>query len=682
MPRRPLSICIVGVGPRGLSVLERLCANARRSPHRRRVHIYLVDPWPAGAGAVWRTDQSQQLLMNTVACQITVFTDKSVSMDGPVEPGSSLYEWAQEVRGTNGREAAGRDERTVAEARRLGPDSYPTRAFFGSYLREMFARICLAAPPHVDITTHCTRAVALGGGHDTVVQQSVLLENGRLIDGLDAVVLSQGHVGAELSNQERLLSDQARKQGLLYVPPANPADVDLSGIAPGEQVLLRGLGLNFFDHMALLTSGRGGRFVRHGTDLVYEKSGLEPRLCATSRRGIPYHSRGENEKGAHGRYVPRLLTAQRIAQLHQRAQDGDRVYFGTDLWPLITRETECVYYSTLLDSCGRSSDREAFSELYLAAEREAHRVEILDAFGIPAESRWDWDRLAHPSAGRQFTGRDAFHTWLIEYLRQDVRQARGGNVSNPVKAALDILRDLRNEIRLAVDHGGLDGNSHRNDLEGWYTPLNAFLSIGPPAFRIEQMIALIKAGILEVTGPGAKIHADPGRPGFVCTSRDIPAPPVGARVLIEARLPEPDLRRTTDPLMRQLLDEGHITPFRIEGGCGTSYETGGLAVTARPGHVIDAQGRAHPRRFAHGVPTESVHWVTAAAARPGVDSVSLADADAIARAVLALPPALAAGRTGPGIPAGAATGARADTGGMAGTGAGTAAGAGGREVGS
>lgn len=669
MPTRPLSICVVGVGPRGLSVLERLCANARRSPHGPRVDIYLVDPWPAGAGAVWRTDQSRLLLMNTVACQITVWTDKSVSMDGPVEPGPSLYAWAQEVSdGADAGDAAGRGGQVVAEARRLGPDDYPTRAFFGSYLREMFARICLAAPPHISITTHCTRAVALSGGHDRAMRQSVLLENGRLIENLDAVILSQGHVGAELGDRERLLAERAREQGLRYVPPANPSDVDLTDIAPGEQVLLRGLGLNFFDHMALLTTGRGGRFVRHGGELVYEKSGQEPRLCATSRRGIPYHARGENEKGAHGRYVPQLLTAQRIAQLHHRAQDGDRVYFSTDLWPLIARETECVYYGTLLESCGRAFDREAFTELYLAAEPEAHRVEILDAFGIPAEDRWDWNRLAHPCAGQRFTNRDAFHTWLIDYLRQDIRRAREGNVSNPVKAALDILRDLRNEIRLAVDHGGLDGTSHRNDLEGWYTPLNAFLSIGPPAFRIEQMIALIKAEVLQVTGPGARIETEPDQMGFVCTTPDIPAPPVRARVLVEARLCQPDLRRTTDPLMRQLLDDGHVTPFRIEGGCGTVYETGGLAVTSRPGHVIDSHGRAHPRRFAHGVPTESVHWVTAAAARPGVDSVSLGDADAIARAVLALPPAPAAGRARTDAPG--AVGAPVGTDDLASTGAG------------
>jgi hypothetical protein len=34
------------------------------------------------------------------------------------------------------------------------------------------------------------------------------------------------------------------------------------------------------------------------------------------------------------------------------------------------------------------------------------------------------------------------------------------------------------------------------------------------------------------------------------------------------------------------------------------------------------------------VPTESVHWVTAAGIRPGVNSVILGDADAIARTCL------------------------------------------------
>jgi hypothetical protein len=50
------------------------------------------------------------------------------------------------------------------------------------------------------------------------------------------------------------------------------------------------------------------------------------------------------------------------------------------------------------------------------------------------------------------------------------------------------------------------------DLEHWYTPLNAFLSIGPPPRRVEEMIALIEAGSLEALGPACKCRPTPVRP--------------------------------------------------------------------------------------------------------------------------------------------------------------------------
>ncbi|WP_313879069.1 FAD/NAD(P)-binding protein [Streptomyces sp. FIT100] len=89
-----LSVGIAGTGPRGLTVLERLCAGAAARPPAGPVIVHAVDPAPAGAGRVWQTDQSPQLLMNTVAEQITVFTDASVSCAGAVVPGPNLYQWA------------------------------------------------------------------------------------------------------------------------------------------------------------------------------------------------------------------------------------------------------------------------------------------------------------------------------------------------------------------------------------------------------------------------------------------------------------------------------------------------------------------------------------------------------------------------------------------------------------
>ena len=162
-------------------------------------------------------------------------------------------------------------------------------------------------------------------------------------------------------------------------------------------------------------------------------------------------------------------------------------------------------------------------------------------------------------------------------------------MAGPLKAALDVLRDLRNEIRLVVDHGGSAGGSYRDELDRWYTPLNAFLSIGPPGRRIEEMVALIEAGVLDVIGPAdARPRVRRADGGFLAGSacgrrlggrasprssrrgcrsrpaahrRPAAAPPAGDRAV--RRVPHPASRRR--------------------------YETGGLDVTPRPVPAVDAR---------------------------------------------------------------------------------------------
>src|SRR3954453_21590240 len=128
-----LQLAIVGLGPRGLSVVERLCANAESLlPHGRELVIHIIDPHALQGGQVWRSTQDRVLLMNTVACQVTVFVDDTVECVGPVGTGASLYEWARSIAliGKPNVSEADRDE-----AISLGPDDYPSRAFYGSYLR-------------------------------------------------------------------------------------------------------------------------------------------------------------------------------------------------------------------------------------------------------------------------------------------------------------------------------------------------------------------------------------------------------------------------------------------------------------------------------------------------------------------------------------------------------------------
>ncbi|MER5827068.1 FAD/NAD(P)-binding protein, partial [Streptomyces mirabilis] len=133
-PAVDVALAVVGAGPRGTSVLERLCASAPELlPPGARLTVHMVDPSPPGPGRVWRTAQSPHLLMNTVASQVTLFTDDSVDCSGPVRPGPSLHTWA---------------------GGELGPDDYPTRAHYGRYLEWVFAEVVRGAPPGVRVEVH------------------------------------------------------------------------------------------------------------------------------------------------------------------------------------------------------------------------------------------------------------------------------------------------------------------------------------------------------------------------------------------------------------------------------------------------------------------------------------------------------------------------------------------------
>ena len=604
-------VVIVGVGPRGTSVLERLCASAQDFlSSSTQLTIHIVDPWPPGPGHIWRSEQSSQLLMNTVASQITLFTDESVVCPGPIRLGPSLYEWA------------------IDTEPGLGPDDYASRDQYGRYLEWVFRDVIHKIPPNIQVKLHTARAVCLEDApYD---RQTLTLSTGRTLSGLAAVVLAQSYLPLLATPEQQQLTTYANQHGLRYIPPTNPADVDLSSLVPNEPVLLRGLSLNFFDHMILLTTGRGGRFtnVSDGSGLRYHPSGYEPRLYAGSRRGILYQARGDNAKGICGRHTPLVLTNEVIASFRKRADSGDPPDFLREIWPLVAKEVEIVYYESMLGQQQHKLECLDFRTRFLATPHNSpQETQLLDELGISEADRWCWNRISRPYGERIFATTSIWQDWLLVYLGEDVKQAALGNAEGPLKAGLDVMRDLRNELRLIVDHDGLSGVSHRDHLDRWYTPLNAFLSIGPPRQRIEQMVALIEAGILHVLGPQLEVQAKDG--AWLAHSSKVLGSTVRVNTLIEARLPETNLGHTADELLAHLLKTGQCRPHTLDG-----YESGALDVTLSPYRLIDCQGRAHARRFAVGIPTEGVHWATAAGARPCINSATLLDADAVARAVL------------------------------------------------
>ncbi|MFD9910396.1 FAD/NAD(P)-binding protein, partial [Streptomyces sp. NPDC059063] len=134
------SLVIVGAGPRATGLLERVAANAPSLYADARLDIHLVDPYPPGPGRIWREEQSPLLWMNSHAQDVTMFTDDTVEVAGPVLPGPALHEWA----GVEGRRFAGRQTQ-------------------GAYLRWVYEKAVADLPPGIAVHHHARRALRLTG---------------------------------------------------------------------------------------------------------------------------------------------------------------------------------------------------------------------------------------------------------------------------------------------------------------------------------------------------------------------------------------------------------------------------------------------------------------------------------------------------------------------------------------
>lgn len=352
-PQAPVpAVAIIGVGPRGLTVLERLVALAAKrfaGATETALSIHLIDPYPPGAGIVWRTDQPESLLMNTTIAEQTVFPDSSCTFLGPDEApaGPSMAEWYLANGGTEPLHS-----------------TFPSRSLYGRYLRDAYLRIREGAPDFVEIVEHPTKAESVidlpamdlpqsvaESSRATVPEQLVRCQNGTTIVA-GAVVLAVGHIPSAQPEERARLAAFAELGGGLYLPQGLPAETPVAEVAPGERVIVRGMGLNYFDLQTLFTHERGGRYeTQPGGLLRYVPSGDEPRLALGSRRGIPYRSKPICREHPRRDWPLRYFTKDNIALLAGIEDlDGERkagARFNDQLWPLILADLRLAYYHTL-----------------------------------------------------------------------------------------------------------------------------------------------------------------------------------------------------------------------------------------------------------------------------------------------------------------------------------------------
>ncbi|MFI2103846.1 FAD/NAD(P)-binding protein [Isoptericola sp. NPDC019693] len=661
---------VVGGGPRAVAVVARLAARRRPGapwgaapdPALPVLRVALVDRVEVGAGATWRTDQSPLLLNNTWAARTTVHADDSTPMTGPVVAGPDLVAWAHgDDAGDGDAESAGAGAATGPraawardEARRLGPVSYPSRRLQGAYYADQLAEAARRGalemvPVHGEVIDLRTprpgvRQVVLAPTPSEPEDPAVL--------EAPVVVLAQGMVQARRSDRTRRFVEAAGPGAagrLVYVEPGMPAERDWDAVPAGEDVLVAGLGANFYDVLAVLTVGRGGRFVHaatraaddpagrpcddggadgpHAGDaLVYVPSGAEPRLLAGSRRGLPYRGKGVLPDGVPTPYRAHLATRDRFDALRARAGGRPVLDLARDVWPLVSAELVVAHLTALAEHRpwtlrGPLSAPDLVARLAAADDPVAagaglvsRRADALD----PA--RADRPPLVDPAA---------WPAWVEHWVREEQESVASPDRS-PRARVNQAMETLRGEVARLVRAGVVDGASWQTTGEGLLTPLGLALASGPPPRRTAQLLALVRAGVVELLGEGTRVDLD----GDAFVARSRVRGPVRARAFVETRMSRGAVGPTDDPLLRALLDTGRARRHPLPTAEGTTVPSDSLDVTRDGFALVDAAGTPDDRVVVLGIPAEAVQRGSAIGAAPGVPSPLLAGADVAAARIL------------------------------------------------
>ncbi|MBP2366702.1 FAD/NAD(P)-binding protein [Pseudonocardia parietis] len=634
--RRAPAVVIVGAGPRGAGLLERMVAGAPElygdvlaGPG---LDVHLVDPFPGGAGRIWRHDQSALLAMNSMAADVTMWTDDSVIIEGPVAPGPSFWDWARDLR-ANGDPEAELGPDLAAELAAVTASTFPSRRLQSRYLGAVLREVTDRAPAGMRVHLHRTTAESLS---EKDGDQLVALAGGGTLRA-DAVVLASGHLDASPTPDERDLAGRARELGLRYLPPEQTTDSDLSVIEPGEPVLARGLGLAFVDLVALLFEGRGGRFVPDTDDpdqLRYVPSGREPVLIAGSPRGAPYHSKTHYQLRGGRPPLPRFLPPEVTDEL---VAGGGPVDFREQVWPLMAKEIAWGWYHELFHGHPDRvrTDWDDFAARFATVPSGSPEEASLIGCLVPDPlDRLDLAALDRPLDGVHAPDLDTLQLLVRERIAEDLRQHVDDRHTPHLGAFVAMLSVYTETTRLA-GADVLSARSRAHDLPWWQSFFNSVAS-GPPGFRVRELLALSRDGYLKFLGAGMDVTLD--AEGFHATSTTLAgADPVTTRALVDARLPDPSVSRTADPLLAGLLERGEAVEEVLHDDDGALLRnTGLLAVRPADGALRTAGGGVHERRFAVG-PHTTVK-VAGAFTRPGMNAQSLRYNDAVARAVLrALP---------------------------------------------
>ncbi len=485
-----VTVAIVGLGVRGLSVLERLISHAALVGREVTMRVHLVDAHPAQPRQ-YDIRQPDYLLLNHACAQVSMFpADRSVT-HAPALSGPSLYDWVRE----KGMRVAGDGFSVGSAGRRIEPADNLPRRVFGEYLRWVYEYLREIAPDNVRLIDHVSRAVDLKSNGEISI---LYLDSGDQVEA-DYVFVTVGQ-----PPQPAPSDGDGSSRRLIGMP--YPLPEQFASVRPSETVAIAGLGLTATDAILALTVGRGGRFDQTVSPERYVPSGREPRVVVFSRSGLPYRARPTPSSIVS--YEPVAFTRPAIDQLRAKAP---RLDFDRDVLPLLLLEMRVAYRrATLLQEAG-----EEHAEAFLLSGRVAAAEGRLDSFAdLPGPAEFDAESVYHgivtPAAEESAAQTDAenYQRSVESWMAADITQAVRGFEASAFKAATETARELRDIIRYAIEFGGLTDASLDRFYRYHVEAINR-LVIGPEKERAGNILALLRSGVVSMSlGPDPLVSWD------------------------------------------------------------------------------------------------------------------------------------------------------------------------------
>ncbi len=602
-----IEMAIVGLGAWGLCVLERTVNLARRVGTPVRVHVIE----PSQLGGVYTAEQPDFLVLNNACGQLSLYA--APDEDGLPPYAVGLHAWAV-VRGYRW---VGYECRIGAGGDPILPTDYLPRRLMGEYLGWFYDTLVTDAPPNLEIVRHYTAAVDISPALQG--REAVLLDNGTTLT-VDHVVLTSGHTWND---------EPGAGGGVHYLPPYPVEHFDQSAPA-GSSVAMAGMGLACFDVLTALTIGRGGTFedrCDRADRKRYVPSGREPTITLYSRSGAPYLAKAAHGVDPYGQYQPVVCTPEEFAALTNPGGSPVRrhVDFRAELLPLIFAEMQARYYIQAALLAGGDVESTEVRAVLRQGWVDGHYEKVVDGFE-PRYGRFDPASHLFAGSDRHYTSAADYQGQVYDMIEADLTEAlRPGG--SPVKAAQEVLRILRDQLRSVIEFGGLSLDSYV-DFQSNIRPRINRLEAGCPPMRSQQLLGLLDAGVVRIPlGPNPELAACPDGVRLSSTALDEPAA-VTVDGVVRGYLDLPSLARSGSPLLKRLYAKGRLTQLSYG-----DTAVGSVAIN-EDFHPYDTEGRLQPNLSLLGVLTEGVRYFTHYLPSPRSRLRAVYDAQACVEAVI------------------------------------------------